>query len=297
MANIIITIYVRHSEDCEFNGDEFTRKCDCRKWFRWQQSGKRIRETAGTRSWAEAESLKRKREDVLNGFAAPTPKATNILDAIDAFVADKRVQGISANVISTYRRELRRLTEFMSGKRVYNVQQLDRVLLTGYMATWPELYPSSVTRSTVRDRLKCFLKYCFDSQWLERVPTLTPIKVESVPTMPLSPDEYARLLAACDARLRPLVELMRWSGLAIRDALRSQPFIVCDPSCRVVIKRQKTGTDVSVPLPTEVASAALAADFSGVREVWHRRMAKAFDAAVARSRYPDPGCLKGAWPR
>src|SRR5208282_22262 len=60
----------------------------------------------------------------------------------------------------------------------------------------------------------------------------------------------------CD-RVHALLQLMRWSGLAIRDALtieRSE--IIHDEKkqlYRIVTARQKTGTDVSVPIPADVA--------------------------------------------
>ena len=49
MATPVITIFVRHSEGCKYEGDEFSRRCDCRKHFRWTANGKRYRQPAGTR--------------------------------------------------------------------------------------------------------------------------------------------------------------------------------------------------------------------------------------------------------
>ena len=89
--------------------------------------------------------------------------------------------------------------------------------------------------------------------------------------MPLTAEEYARLLKAIPAtfrnkeqqrRVRALVQLMRWSGLAIVDALtleRSE--IQWDKRKkvhRIVTARQKTGTHVSVPIPANVARELLA---------------------------------------
>ncbi len=56
---------------------------------------------------------------------------------------------------------------------------------------------------------------------------------------------------------------MRWSGLAIQDAVKiRRADIIHDKAkgiYRVVTTRQKTGTDVSVPIPAEVAKEILAA--------------------------------------
>jgi hypothetical protein len=64
-----ITIYVRHSVGCKYEGDEFAKRCDCRKWVRWTKDGTRHRLKANTRSWAEAEQAKRDLEDQLTGKA------------------------------------------------------------------------------------------------------------------------------------------------------------------------------------------------------------------------------------
>jgi integrase/recombinase XerD len=66
----IIAIFVRHSADCKYAGDEFAKRCNCRKHFRWTQNGEQYRRKAGTRSWAEAEEQKRKLEDQLAGRPA-----------------------------------------------------------------------------------------------------------------------------------------------------------------------------------------------------------------------------------
>lgn len=132
----------------------------------------------------------------------------------------------------------------------------------------------------VQARLKNFLRFCFDSKWLERVPRLSPIKADEAPTLPLTAKEYQKLLDTVpktftDAvhipksdkmpehtrasvvkkragRVRALIQLMRWSGLAIRDAVTlARNELIQDKAkgfYRVVTARQKTGTHVSVPI-------------------------------------------------
>ncbi len=55
MVTPVITIFVRHSADCKYAGDEFTKRCDCKKHLRWTQNGRQFRRKTGARSWAEAE--------------------------------------------------------------------------------------------------------------------------------------------------------------------------------------------------------------------------------------------------
>lgn len=42
----LITIFVRHSAGCKYEGNEFAKRCDCRKWLRWTQYGTRYRRKA-----------------------------------------------------------------------------------------------------------------------------------------------------------------------------------------------------------------------------------------------------------
>ena len=82
------------------------------------------------------------------------------------------------------------------------------------------------------------------------------INVDVIATEPLTSEEYAALLDAVTApKLRALIQLMRWSGLAVRDAVTLERADIQDAGgfYRVVTARQKTGTHVSVPIPAPVA--------------------------------------------
>jgi len=268
----LITIFVRHSADCKYAGDEFSKRCNCRKHFRWTQNGVQHRQKAGTRSWAEAEEQKRRLEDQLTGRVPSevTSEARTIADAIEVFKADKKNQGITEDVLNKYARELTRLRIFAEAQKAFTVAGLSRELLIDYQAEWETLYPSSNTRQMVQARLKNFLRFCFDSKWLDRVPRLSSIRAEEAPTLPLTSKEYARLLKTIAgsfpdstkaARVRALIQLMRFSGLAIRDAVTlRRDEIIRDHSkklYRIVTARQKTGTHVSVPIPPAVAQELL----------------------------------------
>jgi integrase/recombinase XerD len=276
MGTPVITIFVRHSskrgKPCKYSGDEFARRCQCRKHLRWTANGKQYRKQAGTRSWEEAEKVKRRIEDQLAGRTPdqrPEDSARGLQEAIDLFIQDKRVQGVTDDRIGRYVRELDRLREHCEQSGVYTVQGITRELLTGYASSWERLYPSTQTRSSVRDRVRSFLRYCYEAQWIQRVPTLPTIKVVEPPTMPLTAEEYSRLLSAVkvlpdpekQARVRGALQLMRWSGLAIGDALtlrKSEIKHVEEYSVYLIVTaRQKTGTDVSVPIPKDVADELL----------------------------------------
>jgi integrase/recombinase XerD len=269
-----VTIFVRHKPGCKYAGEEFCKTCKCRKHLRWSQDGKQFRKSAGTRSWSQAEDVRRDLEGQLSG-APPSKTAAetgqSITQAVEVFLQDKKNQGITDKVIGKYTRELARLREFCESRFVFTVRGIERELLTHYVATWPEHYPASLTRSKVRERLRSFLRYCYQAEWLTRIPQISKIEVDQAPTLPLTAREYEKLLDApyatfADdpdkaARLHALIQLMRWSGLAIRDALTlKREEIIHDPKqklTRIVTNRQKTGTHVSVPIPADVAKELL----------------------------------------
>ena len=270
----IITIFVRHGASCKYRGDEFEKRCRCPKHLRWSHERRQHRVSAHTRSWAEAEDKKREIEDQLAGRTPevkPEQEHRDTQGCIDIFLQDKKNQGITEKVIGKYTRELARLREFCEHNRVFTVQGITRELLTAFCATWPEIYPSSTTRSKVRERVRSFLRYCYEAQWIPRIPPLPKIKIDEPPTMPLTAAEYTRLLDAVygtvadpmqRAKVRALIQLMRWSGLAIRDALTLKrveiQFDKAKQLHRIVTARQKTGTHVSVPIPADIAHELLA---------------------------------------
>src|SRR5215469_4709990 len=149
----VITIFVRHAVGCKYSGDEFSRRCDCRKHFRWTQNGTQYRQKAGTRSWAEAEEAKRQLQDQLAGRVPERDRrddVRSVSEAIDIFIEDKKVQGVSDGVVSRYKNELGRFQGYCVKQNAFAVQQITRELLTGYASTWKLQYPSSNTRASVR---------------------------------------------------------------------------------------------------------------------------------------------------
>jgi hypothetical protein len=246
-----------HSADCKYAGDEFCKRCNCRKHFRWSTNGKQYRRKAGTRSWAEAEDIKHRLEDELAGRVPsnPRPDVRTLPECVDLFISDKKNQGVTADVIDKYTRELDRLKRFAEIRGIFTVTGLSKEFFIEYQADWEKLYPSANTRRKVQTRLRTFLIFIYDNKWLDRVPRLSPIKPDNVPTLPLPDAEYTRLLETIPksfpgggkaARVRALVQLMRWSGLAIRDAVTLERGEILHDAARnvyrVTTKRQKTGT-------------------------------------------------------
>lgn len=200
----VITIFVRHGfvdgKLCKYADDEQYKRCNCRKHLRWFANGKQQTRTAKTRSWAEAENVKRELGDQLSGKTTDEQVAEQsvktISTAVEAFNAEKQVEGVSDGVLKAYKRLTERLNTFAESRGVYTVKGITRELLTSFVATWPNLFPSSFTRVARRQQLRAFLNYCYQSQWLVRVPPVVKMTPDDSPTLPLTAYEYKRLTDA-----------------------------------------------------------------------------------------------------
>src|SRR6516225_253258 len=103
----LITVFVRHARKCKYAGDEFCRRCRCRKHFRWTQNGKQYRRKAGTRSWEEAEEQKKILQDQLAGRTPHIETSGKLLtEAIDLFIQSKENKNVTKKLLDKYTREL-----------------------------------------------------------------------------------------------------------------------------------------------------------------------------------------------
>jgi integrase/recombinase XerD len=269
----LITIFVRHSADCKYRGDEFEKRCRCRKHFRWSHNGVQQRRKANTRSWAEADEKKRELEDQLAGRTLPskaTDDAQTIRAALTFFQSDKKVSGLDEQVLARHARELGRFASFCETSDVYTVAGITPALVTEYKATWTKHYSSSFTRANVQKRLRGFLKFCLYNGWLPRVPKMTPVRITEPQTTPITEKEYKDIQNAVPRvypngygkKLLNIIRLMRWSGLAVRDAsslrrdeLKDQGtyFAVCKQRQKMV---SSAGTDKAmemyIPIPLDL---------------------------------------------
>src|SRR3974390_2281942 len=109
----LVTIFVRHSQECKYAGDEFCKRCNCKKHLRWSMNGKQFRKKTGARSWAGAEDKKRELEAQLMGRDPTAEQQSQLLsEAIRMFEDNKKAQGLKVRVLNMYKRELKRLLDF-----------------------------------------------------------------------------------------------------------------------------------------------------------------------------------------
>jgi site-specific recombinase XerD len=268
-----ITIFVRHSQDCKYSGDELYKGCRCAKHLRYTLAGKQYRQSARTRFWKSAEERRRSLEasfavDPTAVKIEPETRQT-IKRAIELFIMDKTTEGMSGQVVKKYERELGRFESFMAKRSKFLPHEIEAEDLTEFRSDWEEQYPSSNTRNKVQERLRGFLKHCYNARLIDRVPTMKAITPEEAPTLPLTDEQYKKLLKVIPSefkdvkatRVHALVQLMRHTGLAIMDAvtLQRSELLKEGKIYRVTTARQKTGTDVSVPIPPDVADVVIEA--------------------------------------
>jgi integrase/recombinase XerD len=291
----LITIFVRHTPGCKYEGDEFSKRCACRKHFRWTQDGKQYRQKAGTRAWGEAEEVKRRLEDQLAGRAVVEPtKTVTLAAALASFIKDKNTQGLDPGTVSRYKLETERLVTFCESQGVYTPIGITRPLLTDYADTWAKIYPSTYTRAFVRKRMRIFLRYCHDAGWLPQVPKTAPIKITEPRTEPLTDEEFTKLLEAVPVEfpngrgkiLRAIILLMRWSGLAVFDAalFHEKELKFYEGAYHVVTSRQKNDNPVYVPIPLGVATEIIACKQTANKGYFFRETMTATDKSVAHDR-------------
>jgi len=275
-----ITIFVRHRKDCPRAGDELYKGCRCSKHLRWYANGKQHRQSAKTRTWSIAEERRREVETryaaadpskPLPSSALQTKSRPTIEQAIELFLSDKKTQGLDHTAHKKHVLELGRFADFMGKRGKFFPHEIGLSDLTEFRAGWVHLYNSSLTRSKVQERLRGFLRYAFNAKMIDHIPQLSPIKVTEPPTLPLTEKQYAKLLDVIESefrnpdrveRMHALIRLMRYSGLAIQDAVTLERIeVVWNSRAKlhsVVTSRQKTGTHVSVPLPPDVAAEIIA---------------------------------------
>jgi len=195
----------------------------------------------------------------------PKPKGPKtVAQAVAAYLDDKRSQQLQA---STLRKRVlwfeKELLTWCKANGVQFLTDLDLSHLRQWRSSW-EL--GALAMQKKQDIVRQFFAFCVASGWLTENPAkgLSKIKVTQKPTEPFSDDEMKKILNTAQeraqgiaphksvAKLHALVQLMRWSGLAIRDAVMLERERLSSDD-KLFLYRAKTGTPVSVLIPHDVA--------------------------------------------
>ena len=172
-----------------------------------------------------------------------------IREACSTFLDEElRFRNRAQGTIQGYETVFRSLARWATKSGVSYLAELDDRAIRNWIKEW------TCRPSTTRQRLtqiKRFFLFAVERGWVARSPlaTVRPPRADSSPTMPLTAREMRALLRACEQRLkeRGLILLMRYSGLAIGDAVTlSREAVV---GTELTLRRAKTGELVMVDLP------------------------------------------------
>jgi site-specific recombinase XerD len=250
------------------------------------------------------------------GKPAEPDKPPTVRGTIETFIQDKQGQNLNRGVLGKYRRELTRFRDFCEQRAKFYIAEVGLPDLTEFRLSWESEYPSSITRQKVQERLRAFFRYALNAGFVQRNPAvaMSAIKAEQAPTLPLTADQFKNLLDAIPkafpdatkaARIHALIRCMRYSALAIGDAVSLERSKIQHDAgknlTRIVTSRAKTGVDVSVPIPPDVAQELLTVANGNPRYVfwqtgngqpesavknWHRDLRQVFEQAKIAGGHP-----------
>lgn len=273
-----VSVYSRHRSDCKWAGDESRVGCDCPKWLRWFRNGQLYRQTADTCDGEiadrKARQLENSFERAANGELVPEkPKGKLLEEAIDDFLASKEARGITAKHVAKLKYELGEFSRFALSKGLAMVGDI----ATEHVLAWRNsLEGAQNTRAKKVFRLIGFFEFCVEMGWIAR----NVARAQSI-VIPYSDDQepkaltdaqFEQLLASIPKvngrttdeqrrKLRSLLVLMRWTGLAIRDAVcleRSRFEQNGNGFSKLFLRRAKTGHPVYCTLKGDVLKQVLA---------------------------------------
>ena len=270
-------VYTRYTSDCPKKSDRFWRRCRCLKWIRGVLNGCPVRQTARTRSWEKAEELRRRLEEaaeqqassIRDGEAQPrTPELVTVQTAVKRFLDSKRTENLADSTLdklaTIFEKQFLGWTTSAGFTHITAITTAD---LEGFRDTWID---GPLAKKKKQERLIGFFYYCLRLGWIKSNPAvlLGRVRAEGPPTDYFPKNEFDKIIDATyvyqpkgwmecrnqPTRLRTLILLMRWSGLAIRDAVTLERRRLNEYG-ELFLYRAKTGNPVYVPLPPDVADA------------------------------------------
>jgi site-specific recombinase XerD len=278
-----VTVYRRHSGDCtKKDSKDQKRSCECKVWLGWSKDGKQYQVSAKTRDWVEGEARAREIEsrfkDAAEGRESPSA-AKSVTDAIAAFIQKKKNGGHVEDTIYRHEHIMGDLQTYCNQNGILFVKDLTLDHLNKWQTGWTVKAPQAVRSQ--QEKVRNFFKYALANNWISMNPAI-PDKWESPKInrrerekniRAFTPEEYERILSSIDkttmtpvnkARVHALMQLQRWSGLSLVDAvmlaqdeLRLESGRGKIGEFRVVTDRQKTGGLINNPIPYAVGEELL----------------------------------------
>jgi site-specific recombinase XerD len=267
-----VIVYRRHSADCPHkDAKDQKRACTCKVWVSWNKDGKQVQKSAKTRDWRLAAEYAHQRQTQLNDAAlskAAEPGAAKTVEqALNLFLDSKRSEGLSPDTVYRHEHVAKLLLDYCNLEGVLFVKDITLMVLTAWQAGWTIQAPQ--VRRSRQEKVKNFFKYCFAAGMISTNPCGgwkgVKVKVGDQNVRAFEPKEYEKILSGIEttsmtdtnkARIKALMQLQRWSGLSLVDAVclakdeLKQEGAGKNVTFRVVTDRQKTGTLINNVIPT-----------------------------------------------
>src|SRR5579864_234258 len=262
--------------------------CRCPKYLYVRRD--RIRVSAKTRSWETAEGKAQEYADahdpkLIEKLQTEQEKknAQVLLSvAVDKFKAARKLISVSDKTNKNLEPDCNQLVSFVnqrnSGKpelaKVLYLSQVTTSLMNEWMATWkgrpkrdskgkPTTDCTVYTNQKKRKHINMFFKYCLGEGWIKENPAAKMLVVSrrnqpsAIPKIPLERDQMEAVLKAAEQendsqRAHAFISTMRRSGLSIIDATTLDRDRLGNDD-RLLLYRTKTGEEVCVRLPPELA--------------------------------------------
>ena len=196
------------------------------------------------------------------------PWMMTIREACSIFVdQEAHIRNLRQATIQGYETAFRSLSRWADENDLLVLEDLDESAARAWVGSW------TCRPSTARLRLsqlKAFFRFTVERGWAARSPlaTLRPPRSDSPPTMPLEVSEMRALLAAAEGqpKERALILLMRYSGLAIGDAVTLRRDSVAGVA--LTLRRARSGEQVTVDLPHAVVRAMMSIRSRNPDYIW-----------------------------
>ncbi len=264
----MLTAYRRHLKSCphKHQGRKY-RRCECPVYVDGMLNGEEIRQSLDTRNWTKGQTLIREWE--LLGQAPGQQKLESepltIAKVCGEFEAEAVAQQLSPATIKKYRTLFSQLINFCERQGLIHFERIDLATLRAFRQSWADHNYSAWKKL---ERLQTVYRFAVESEYVSRnlAKLLAKPKITDPPTMPFTKEQMVSILFACethqqdgqrrskhDRRIRPLVLLLRYSGLRIGDAVCMKKSTLAGD--RLLLHMQKTGVPVHLKLPQVVVDA------------------------------------------
>ena len=197
---------------------------------------------------------------------ALAPEKISVKDAVSRFITSKRNENLAESTLGKLKTIFeKQFLSWATDSRLKHLEDITTADLEAFRDTWED---GPLAKKKKQERLIGFFYYCLRLGWIKSNPavSLGRIRADGPPTDYFPKNEFEQIVDATyiyqpkgwvecrnqATRLRILTLLMRWSGLAIRDAVTLERRRVNDKD-ELFLYRAKTGNPVYVPLPPDVA--------------------------------------------